>query len=296
MLPRRFSTSASDFLADLVGFAIPSVTGERMYACLFKPEGDGPRPTVLLLHGYPGDENNYDLAHAFQREGYTVVVFHYRGTWGSEGLFSLCHVLEDVASVIEFIRRHSGEETYRFDAERLILIGHSMGGFAALQTAARDSGIGSVGAVAAFDFSLAAEHPNLRDAARKEFAECLPVRRIGLDDLMREIDENAAAWSFPSLADRLSEKAVCLVGGAKDVISPPKRHLIPLAGSLKQAGAPGLTVSLIDDGHCLSGSRPELSCLLLQWAGGPFHSALRENEKGKLILVNRDKTLLIEGK
>lgn len=255
----------SESPADLRSFVIPAKTGERMYACLFKPEGTGPRPTILLLHGYPGDENNYDLAHAFQRAGYTVVVFHYRGTWGSEGLFSLNHVLEDVKSAIDFIRQHSGEEVYQFDEDQLILIGHSMGGFAALQTAASENHILGVAAVAAFDFSLAVKNPNLRAAMQKEFEGCLPVKRIGLDELMQEINDNAAAWSFPALAVKISRHPVCLIGAEKDDVSLPKYHFAPLADAIRQIKKSNAIIKMLKDGHCLSSTRLELTDILLEW-------------------------------
>jgi len=38
---------------------------------------------VVLLHGYPGNERNLDLAQARRRDGWDIVFFHYRGAWGS---------------------------------------------------------------------------------------------------------------------------------------------------------------------------------------------------------------------
>lgn len=260
--------SRADSPADLKGFTIPAGNGKQMYACLFKPHGSGPRPTILLLHGYPGDENNFDLAHAFQRVGYVTVVFHYRGTWGSEGQFSLCHVLEDVSSALGFIRSLSGDEAYQFDAHRLILIGHSMGGFAALETAAADSGFLGVGAVAAFDFSLAAGQKNLRAAVRREFENSLPIYRIGLDSLMGEIDENAAHWSFPTLAEGLSRLPVCLIAGENDEISLPKYHFTPLYQSLRQNAGSRVTAAILKDGHCFCEKRVKLQARLLEWISG----------------------------
>lgn len=260
--------AAKKSYADLKGFVIPAVTGERMYACVFTPLGQGPRPTVLLLHGYPGDENNFDLAHAFQRAGYTAAVFHYRGTWGSEGLFSLTNMLEDVSSALAFIRDRTGEEAYRFDARRLFLIGHSMGGFATLQTAANRSGLLGAAAVAPFDFSLTARSPGLREAVRRELEDCLPIRRIGLNELMDEMDRNAEKWSFVSLADRLSCLPVCLVGAESDAVSVPKHHVLPLYRALSRSGNPDVTLRMVNDGHCLSGTRTELAGLLLDWADG----------------------------
>lgn len=266
LVPAGCETKISRFGADVSGFVIPSKkAGERMSACLFTPRGNGPRPTVLLLHGYPGDENNYDLAHAFQRAGCTVVIFHYRGTWGSEGLFSLCNVLEDVSDAIDFIQQHSGEERYRFDADRLILIGHSMGGFAALETACGDPRPLGVAALAAFDFSLAAKLPPLREAVRQEFSDHLPIKRIELGRLMREIDEHASEWSFPALCGGLSKKPVYLIGGTADSISAPDDHFVPLAEALQKAGGPNFAAELLDDTHSFSSTRLELAQKLLEW-------------------------------
>ena len=57
------------------------------------------RPPILL-HGFPGNERNLDLAQALRRAGWNAVFFHYRGSWGSDGDFSFGHVLEDVAAVV----------------------------------------------------------------------------------------------------------------------------------------------------------------------------------------------------
>ncbi len=273
-----------DFPADVAGFVIPSRTGEKMSACLFRPQGRGPHPTVLLLHGYPGDENNCDFAHVWQRAGYSVVVFHYRGTWGSEGRFSLTHVLEDVEDALGFLRENSGDTPYGFDGRRLTLVGHSMGGFAALQTAARDGGLLGVAAVAPFDFSLAASVPEIRAAVRKKLEDCLPIKRIALDGLMGEIDRNAPAWSFPALAERLSALPVFLACASRDAIAVPQAHFRPLYRALRALDAKGLSAVSFPDGHCLSASRVGLARALLAWtdnlaAGAPA----RENILRKTI-------------
>jgi len=57
--------------------------GEAMNAMVYVPAGAGPHPVVVLLHGFPGNEQNLDLAQAMRRAGWAVVTFHYRGSWGS---------------------------------------------------------------------------------------------------------------------------------------------------------------------------------------------------------------------
>ena len=81
--------------------------GNRLNGILYTANGSGPHPTVILLHGFPGNEKNLDLAQALRRSGLNVLFFHYRGAWGSEGVYSFTHVIEDVASAIQMLRKGS---------------------------------------------------------------------------------------------------------------------------------------------------------------------------------------------
>ena len=69
--------------------------GSVMNGLVYRPSGRGPFPLAVLMHGLPGNEQNLDLAQALRRSGWAVMTFHYRGCFGSEGLFSIDHVLED---------------------------------------------------------------------------------------------------------------------------------------------------------------------------------------------------------
>ena len=66
-----------------------------MNALLFVAGGKGPHPTVILMHGLPGNERNLDLAQAIRRAGWDVLTFTYRGAWGSPGDFSIANAMED---------------------------------------------------------------------------------------------------------------------------------------------------------------------------------------------------------
>src|SRR5579872_5306424 len=109
---------------------IPS-GGVGMNALFLLAAGDGPKPTLLLLHGLPGNEQNLDLAQAVRRAGWNVLTLHYRGSWGSPGTFSLQHVLEDAKAAEAFVNDPAVATKYGIDRRRIVLGGHSMGGFAA---------------------------------------------------------------------------------------------------------------------------------------------------------------------
>ena len=102
--------------------------GERINGLLYVAAGAGPHPVVLLPHGNPGYERNLDLAQAIRRAGYTVLFFDYRGNWGSGGMFSRTHALEDVHAALRWVRSGAVARKFRINSSRVALVGHSMGG------------------------------------------------------------------------------------------------------------------------------------------------------------------------
>jgi pimeloyl-ACP methyl ester carboxylesterase len=62
-----------------------------MNALVYVAAGAGPHPAVILLHGFPGNERNLDLAQDMRRAGWDVLYFNYRGSWGTLGDFSFAH-------------------------------------------------------------------------------------------------------------------------------------------------------------------------------------------------------------
>ena len=61
--------------------------GSNLGGIMYKANGPGPHPTVILLHGFPGNEKNLDVAQSLRRAGFNVIFYHYRGAWGSEGKY-----------------------------------------------------------------------------------------------------------------------------------------------------------------------------------------------------------------
>ena len=78
--------------------------GALLNAIVYVAAGAGPHPVVILLHGFPGNEKNLDLAQAIRRAGWDVLYFDYRGSWGSPGDFSFTHCIEDTQAAIAYVR------------------------------------------------------------------------------------------------------------------------------------------------------------------------------------------------
>jgi diadenosine tetraphosphate (Ap4A) HIT family hydrolase len=122
--------------ASMVALQLPS-QGAMLNAVLYLASGAGPHPTMVLLHGFPGNEQNLDLAQAVRRAGWNVLTLHYRGSWGSPGAFSFAHAAEDARAALAFLHRNDVWQPYRIDTNRIVIAGHSMGGMMAASAAAR---------------------------------------------------------------------------------------------------------------------------------------------------------------
>ncbi len=94
---------------------IPS-HGNKLYSVIYIASGAGPHPTVLMLHGFPGNEKNLDLAYSLRRAGWNVLVPFYRGAWGSGGAFSFTHALEDAQVSIDCLRESENAKKFRIDS------------------------------------------------------------------------------------------------------------------------------------------------------------------------------------
>lgn len=99
---------------------------------IYRANGTKKHPTLLLLHGYPGNERNLDLAQVIRSKGWNVLYFNYRGSWGSPGKFSFKHCVEDVGNVIDFCKKY--QDSLRIDTSNIVLFGHSMGAWVCLKS------------------------------------------------------------------------------------------------------------------------------------------------------------------
>ncbi|HLX93797.1 MAG TPA: alpha/beta fold hydrolase [Puia sp.] len=98
---------------------------------IYRANGAEKHPTLLLLHGYPGNERNLDLAQVVRSHGWNVIYFDYRGSWGSQGKFSFTNCVEDVVNVYAFCKKY--EDSLKIDTSDIVLFGHSMGGWVCLK-------------------------------------------------------------------------------------------------------------------------------------------------------------------
>jgi pimeloyl-ACP methyl ester carboxylesterase len=246
----------------------PAVTfescGETLYGVLHLPAGPGPHPIVVLLHGFPGNERNFDVAQALRRAGYAVLIFHYRGSWGVGGTYSWRHVQEDAARVVTAVRDDS-----RLDPARLAVVGHSLGGFTALMTAAADPAVAAVASISGFDFGVAAAasaDPAVRAGFVEAFeGELLPLRGTSAEALVAEMVDAGQEWSLARLAPQLADRPVLLIGTSRDPVTPAPVYHEPLVAAYEAYPVKRLEHHVFASDHALSDHRVALTRRLLDF-------------------------------
>jgi pimeloyl-ACP methyl ester carboxylesterase len=135
---------------------IPS-GGVEINGVAYLAAGPGPHPTIVICHGWPGNEKNLDLAQALRRAGWNAITFNYRGAWGSPGAFSFGQNPEDAKAVLAMLRKPEVAAKLGIDTRRIVLAGHSMGGWVTGMVASEDQALAGAILISAANMGMAAQ-------------------------------------------------------------------------------------------------------------------------------------------
>jgi len=239
---------------------IPS-HGLGMNAVLFQASGKGPHPTVILMHGLPGNERNLDLAQAIRRAGWDVLTFTYRGAWGSPGDFSITNAMADTSAALDFAR--SPEATkLGIDSRHIVLAGHSMGGATAFMTATQTSGLDGLILIDAWNI----------DGKNSKGADTHETLVKGFDDfgnalhgatpetVADEVIARRSGWNLVAAAVKLPRLPILTVNARYGIGAENQ----PVTNALRKAGAQ-VTAVTIDSDHSFTDHRIALAATVIGW-------------------------------
>ncbi len=239
---------------------IPS-GGVEINGVVYVAAGAGPHPTVVLCHGLPGNEKNLDLAQAMRRAGWTVITFNYRGSWGSPGRYRFAQNLEDANAVLAFARDPANAAKLRIDPKRLVIVGHSMGGWVTALTAAQDKGLlgaamisaGNMGALGGLPRDQAAKL--LRDNGMEALAGTTP------EQMADEIIANKDRFDFAKAAPQLKDANLFVLTSDDGLAGMSDA----LTGAIKASGGTRLKTLHVATDHSWSDARVRLQAEVLAW-------------------------------
>jgi pimeloyl-ACP methyl ester carboxylesterase len=254
-----------EFPCSTEAIKIMAKDGSALNGLLYGASGAGVHPTLLLFHGYPGGDDNRDIAQAVRRMGWNVVVFHYRGLWGSEGAFSFVHAIEDASAALHFLDHAEHAQRYKIDRDRLAVLGHSMGGFLALSLAStfpdRLLGVGSIAGVNLAELATAAMTIDGRNAVKAMLETGAPVAGATPDTLTDELMAHRSEWDINTYAGPLKDMPVLLI----TAIDPFAKHSHAFGEWLRATGNESITEIDLDADHNFNSHRIALQTAVLEW-------------------------------
>jgi len=240
----------------------------------YEAEGQGPFPTLILLHGSLGrDGDIFDLGRSLSEEGYNVLTYSYPGSWRSEGSKTDLAALESVASAIAFTRLESSVQRFAIDTTDIILAGHSYGGGMALLAAALDPGIHKVIGIASADLYETANELEENRGFQKNFQQM--VDRILMNPSMARgtsgkeyVDKmlsDRERYNTVKYAKALAEKDLLLLTGWLDHTKPIEKYALPLYRALQAQGAQNVTILAFNTNHEFYSAQNEMTKAIIDW-------------------------------
>ncbi|HEY4275550.1 MAG TPA: alpha/beta hydrolase [Rhizomicrobium sp.] len=239
--------------------------GSAMNAVLYTAGGASPHPAVVLFHGFPGNEQNLDLAQAIRRAGFTVLTLHYRGSWGSPGKFSFSNAMEDSDAAVTFMRDPATVAKFNLDPRRIFVIGHSMGGMMTASATAHDPRVAGFVLISAWDMGSGTSHYADPEFRKKQLDggfrdEVIPLATTP-DALMDELVANGPKWDFVDFTEALKSRPA-LILTADDGLTPDNQRL---AQALRTAGDSDVTEEHMATDHSYSDKRIALQSVVVRW-------------------------------
>lgn len=238
---------------------IPS-GGVKINGVAYVAAGPGPHPVFILLHGLPGNEKNLDLAQAVRRAGWTAITFNYRGSWGSPGKFRFANNLADADAVIAFLKDTANARQLGLDTTRMVLAGHSMGGWVTVLTASHHPEL--AGAVLFSAADMGSRAGGRRDRLVRTMADNMEsLAGVTPESMADEIRSRGAHWRFADAEPGLAHLPL-LVLTANDGLAPMSDSLVV---ALRALGNDRITTLHEATDHSWSDRRIELESTVINW-------------------------------
>ena len=250
---------SESFVPGARGALIPGKAG-RLFSYTYTPGGSGKMPVVILCHGFPGKERIMDLAVYLREQGFCAVTFHYRGSWGSDGSYTLPGCMDDAESVLDWVL---SDPFGCFDTSSIFFLGHSWGGcitsrILAVRPEVR-AGVMLMPADMTYLMTELYNDPEGHDMIHNAFSEgCEWLKDYSIGQMLDEVKAEPERYSMPAYAPAIAGKPVFVAGGLLDTLISIEGNVRPLAEALAKNPGPAPVVRYYETDHGMNLHREEI--------------------------------------
>jgi uncharacterized protein len=188
-----------------------------------------------------------------------VLTFNYRGSWGSPGVFRFGQNLEDADAVIAYVRDPANAQALGIAPGCVVMMGHSMGGWVTVTTAAHHPELAGLATISAGDMAgLGAAPLSVRVKEMADNMESLAgVTAESMADDVTSVSKYPMAGAAAGLA-----KTPYLALTSDDGLAPNTDALVK---AIRAAGGTQVTTLHVATDHSWSDRRIALEAAVLTW-------------------------------
>lgn len=251
-----------------------SINGSNLSGYFFKADAMQPVATVIMVHGFPGRDGDFKGIGSFLKTaGINAYVFNYRGSWKSEGNFSIPNAINDAVEAVKFLKEPETSRKYNIDTSKIILLGYSWGGGSIFLSAVSCPSVKKMISIETTDLKIISDKIE-SDSAYRRFNLNNLKKAAGSKIIRSEMSAKTAQdWMLSHrneldlcrTVDRLASKNILFIGGWNDTYVPVELHMIPLYRKFQERNPVGSKLVLFDCDHTLDTKLPELHNCILNW-------------------------------
>lgn len=168
--------------------------------------------------------------------------------------------MDDAAAVLAFLRDTANVRTLGIDTTRLVLAGHSMGGWVTALATARDPGLRGAILISAADMGRFGGAPRANVVALAA-GNMESLTGVTAEQMADELIANGARWSFDAAAPGLA-RVPLLVLTSNDGLGPQAERLADL---VRAGGNERVTLVHVATDHGWSDRRIALQDTIIRW-------------------------------
>jgi uncharacterized protein len=251
--------------------------GNKLDAKLYLVEKVISPPTVILLHGFPGNASSpYGLAERLVKNGINVLVFNYEGSFNSEGIFTWENCLNDIGVAITFLKQKDNMQQFKVDTSKIFVCGCSLGAALTLSAAVHNSEIRKIIAVVGGnDLSIYLQKmksdPGFRKALVKRIAAARPPNgpirgdSVYIQNYFDRIMSNYEYFDLIKNAEKLKNRDILFITGWLDTTVPMEEFIVPTYRHLKNLNPETVSIKAFETEHTFANKREELANSISEW-------------------------------
>ena len=249
--------------------------GSEISGIFFKANSENRVPTAILVQGFPGRDGDIKgIGSYLKKEGVNAYVFNYRGTWKSEGRFSIENAITDVIKTVEYLKLPDISKQYNIDTANIVLIGYSWGGGIIFLSAKSCPSVKKIISLGTTDLKIISDRlesdttykrANLNSLRTASESGIIRSDYMNAEEGQRWMMEHRDDLDLTKTVEALSGKKVLFIGGSKDNMVLIEKHIIPLYRLFQNVNPSNSRLIIFDSDHSFNNVLEDLNQSISDW-------------------------------